>query len=186
MIDETEVYFLQSDRLRLRSIREEDATPRYLQWINTEEITNGLVAGKYPSSLGELKAYLQNVEADKSSVMMAINEKETNLHIGNIKLHGFDWVSRTCELGLMIGELTAHGKGYGVEVTQLVTGYAFRRLNMRKIWLTVYDDNLAAIRTYEKSGFREEGRLKEHIYINGGYHDKIFMGLFAKEEKNRD
>ncbi|MEM7367620.1 MAG: GNAT family protein [Bacteroidota bacterium] len=176
--------FLESERLALRALTETDATDTYLAWINDPEITKGLEAGKYPSTMEELLAYIRAMQNSPGTVMMAIIEKASQRHIGNIKLHNFDWIARTCELGLMIGDKQTRGKRYGQESCQLLINYAFGRLNMRKVWLAVYQNNPAAIKTYQNLGFQTEGCLSQHIYADGAYHDKLFMSLFSPTINN--
>ena len=62
--------------------------------------------------------------------------------------------------------------------------YAFQQLNIRKILLTVYASNIGAIKVYEKLGFINEGTLRQHIWSNGTYIDKHYMGLFSSEFKS--
>lgn len=172
--------FLSGEKVFLRALSLEDATSEYLSWINDPEITRGMVTGIYPSDIDSLKSYIKTTTADKNTVIFAICDKLTGQHIGNIKLDRFDFISQTCELGLMIGNPDYHGKGIGKEVCLLVTNYAFDRLNLRKISLTVYGNNPAAIRLYKNIGFVEEGCLKAHVYIQGAYVDKYWMSLFRK------
>ena len=94
------------------------------------------------------------------------------------KIDQFDWVSSTCELGLLIGDKKSWGKGVGTEACQLSISYAFEKLNMRKVSLTVYANNPNAIALYEKIGFKHEGRLKDHVYEGGTFHDKLWMSIF--------
>lgn len=175
--------FLEGEKIYLRASTITDATPEYLSWLNDDETTRGLSSGIFPSTIEELKAFLDRAVNNRSVVMFAICDKTNDLHIGNIKLDNFDWISRTCELGLLIGNKNYWGKGIGYEVCKLVLEYAFSDLNVRKVLLAVYENNPAAIHLYKKLGFIEEGRLRQHIYEGGTYHDKFFMGLFAEELK---
>lgn len=113
--------------------------------------------------------------------MFAICDKTNDLHIGNIKVDNFDWVSRTCELGVLLGDRTYWGKGIGTEVMQLTLHYAFEQLNIRKVMLAVYANNPAAIKLYEKVGFVQEGCLRQQIHYKGEYIDKYYMGIFSNE-----
>jgi UDP-4-amino-4,6-dideoxy-N-acetyl-beta-L-altrosamine N-acetyltransferase len=172
--------FLSGETVFLRALSTEDVTPEYLRWVNDPEVTRGMVTGTYPSTLANLHHYVKAATEDPNTLLFAICDKKNGQHIGNIKLDRFDYVSGTCELGLMIGNSDYHGKGIGREVCQLVTDYAFQRLNLRKISLTVYSNNEAAIRLYKRIGFVEEGCLKQHVYLNGHYIDKYWMSLFRK------
>ncbi len=59
--------------------------------------------------------------------------------------------------------------------------YAFRLRNMRRVFLTVNDNNERAIRAYRACGFVEEGRLREHVWSNGAYIDLVYMGVLRAE-----
>jgi RimJ/RimL family protein N-acetyltransferase len=125
-----------------------------------------------------LKAYIASVTTHKDSVILAVCDRSTSKHIGNVKLDHIDWISGTCELGILIGSADYRGKGIGTEVCSMMIRYAFQTLNLRKVLLAVYSNNPAAMRAYEKAGFTEEGRLKEHVYCEGMYVDKILMSAF--------
>ncbi|MGL4363949.1 MAG: GNAT family N-acetyltransferase [Bacteroidales bacterium] len=176
-------HFLTGNTIYLRGIALTDATPAYLSWLNDEEITKGLLTGYYPSTMEELQKFLQGVIHNPNAVMFAICDKITHQHIGNIKIDKFDWIGRTCELGILIGDKNYWGKGVGKEACSLVIQYAFHKLNFRKVLLTVYENNPAAIKLYQKLGFVMEGTLRKHIFVEGEYIDKHFMGLFQEEFK---
>lgn len=38
-------------------------------------------------------------------------------------------------------------------------------------------DNERAIRSYLSSGFVEEGRMREHVWLDGRYLDNVIMGV---------
>jgi [ribosomal protein S5]-alanine N-acetyltransferase len=177
------IRFLQGKKIYLRAITLQDVTTEYLSWLNDEETTKGLASGVFPSSIEDLKKFVEGVIGNKNVVMFAICDNETNVHIGNIKLDNFDWVSRTCELGVLIGNKNYWGKGIGSEVCGLTLTYAFTDLNIRKVSLAVYENNPAAIKLYEKLGFQHEGRLRNHIFEGGKYFDKLYMGIFREELK---
>lgn len=175
------IKFLAGKLIYLRAIELSDVNENYLKWLNEPDVTTGLASGTFPSTLAALHRFVEQKSTDKNTVMLAICDAVTNKHIGNIKLDNFDWVSRTCELGVLIGEKEYWGKGIGSEVCKLTIRYAFQQLNIRKILLCVYANNPGAIKVYKKLGFVNEGTLREHIWSNGSYIDKHFMGLFSAE-----
>jgi RimJ/RimL family protein N-acetyltransferase len=59
--------------------------------------------------------------------------------------------------------------------------YAFRLRNVQKVWLTVNSDNERALRSYERCGFVEEGRLRKQVWNNGRYIDLVYMGVLREE-----
>ena len=58
-----------------------------------------------------------------------------------------------------------------------------RAKGLEKVELSVYADNLAAIRLYESVGFSHEGIRPAARKLDGAYQDEILMGLmFATTE----
>lgn len=172
--------FRSGEKCFLRALELGDANSDYLSWVNNPETTRGLVTGRFPSNLEQLKAYLQDATA-KSAVFLAICDIESKKHIGNIKLDQFDWISRTAELGILIGDRNFWGKGIATEACRLLLDYAKKDLNLNKVTLSVFSNNPAAKRVYEKLGFVEEGCLRQHLFIDGKYEDKFYMSVFLNE-----
>nr|MBA3627817.1 GNAT family N-acetyltransferase [Chloroflexota bacterium] len=73
------------------------------------------------------------------------------------------------------------GQGYGTEAASLMLAHAFERLGLHRVGLSVFSFNERAIRSYEKAGFRIEGRLRDAIARDGRYWDEIQMGALRPE-----
>ncbi len=170
--------FIRTNSFYLRSISADDASNAYLSWLNDPETTLGLASGTFPSNIQDLRKYLSSVTESKDAVMLAICMNDSEEHIGNVKLDRFDWISRTAELGILIGSREHRGIGIGTETCKAIAEYAFKTLNLRKILLAVYANNPAAIRSYEKAGFTTEAVLKAHVFAGGEYVDKCYMSIF--------
>jgi len=169
--------FIVGKSLYLRPLEKSDIDEAYIGWVNDIKVTQNMVTGAFPNNMEKLEAYYHSMTTSSSHVILAIADKKTNKHIGNIALNGINWIDRIANLGIMIGDKSYWGKGYGTEATKLMVSYAFNRLNLHKLWLGVYAGHKAAIRIYEKAGFVEEGCLKQEFYRNGKYHDTTIMGL---------
>jgi RimJ/RimL family protein N-acetyltransferase len=63
----------------------------------------------------------------------------------------------------------------------LILQYAFTELNLRRVTLDVFEYNPRAIRSYEKAGFRHEGRLRGAILREGKRWDMLFMGILRED-----
>jgi RimJ/RimL family protein N-acetyltransferase len=172
---------LNSSRLCLRALEPSDLNATYLGWLNDPEVNRYLETRFLPQTQEALQGYWQAHRDDPASPWFAICLVGDGRHIGNIKLDNFDWVNRTCELGLLLGDRSYWGKGVGTEVMRLTLRYAFDQLNMRKVVLAVYSNNPGAVKLYEKVGFQREGCLRAQIYSKGEYIDKYYMGIFSNE-----
>lgn len=101
--------------------------------------------------------------------------------IGNCGLYVIDTTNRTCELGISIGDKGYWGKGYRGEAVRVLLDYAFRLRNFRRVWLEVHAENERAIKCYGSCGFSEEGRLREHVWLDGLYAGAVMVGILRGE-----
>jgi len=101
--------------------------------------------------------------------------------IGSCQLHSINYVHRAAELQIRIGDASAQGKGHGTEATRLLLNFAFRDLNLHRVYLHVFANNERAIRMYEKIGFVREGVMRKMAHINGVYIDALLMGILREE-----
>lgn len=101
--------------------------------------------------------------------------------IGMVDFGGIDWSAGSSWVGIGIGDTQLWGKGYGTEAMQLILNFGFGYLNLRRVTLNVFGYNQRAIRSYEKCGFKEEGRLRQWMSRGGERHDLIFMGILRSE-----
>ena len=173
--------FLAGNKICLRPIRASDINRKYLSWLNDAEVTRYLETGQFPVTKKDLEAFYIGIKKSKTDVMFAMIEKKTGSHIGNIKLGGINWIHRYADLGIMIGDKKYWGKGCGAAACMLLLEYAFNRLNLNKVFLGIYATHKHAIKTYQKAGFRIEGKLKNMLIIDGEYTDKVLMGILNSE-----
>jgi RimJ/RimL family protein N-acetyltransferase len=59
--------------------------------------------------------------------------------------------------------------------------FAFTEINLRRVTLTVFEYNPRAIRSYEKAGFRHEGRARKVVNKEGRRWDVLYMGILREE-----
>ena len=131
------------------------------------------------------EVFIEKMNASTHEVLFGIVVRETDRLIGSTGLSQIDLRNQNASFGMMIGEKSAWGKGYGTEATRLVVRYAFEELHLNRVQLHVYAYNLRGIRVYEKVGFRREGVLRQaHVYDNR-FWDTVVMAMLCEEWENR-
>jgi RimJ/RimL family protein N-acetyltransferase len=101
--------------------------------------------------------------------------------IGFVGLWVNEWSCGEAEVGIGIGDRESWGKGFGTDAMRVILRYGFTELNLKRISLEVFDYNARAIRSYEKSGFTIEGRVRKALYRDGSRADIVFMGILREE-----
>lgn len=72
-------------------------------------------------------------------------------------------------------------RGYAAEATGLLLTYMFAEQRFNKCEVEVYAFNDASLALYRALGFVEEGRLRQHAFFAGDYHDVVLFGITAAE-----
>jgi len=175
--------FMRGSRVYLRPLGHEDLNARYLGWLNDPQVTRYMETGTFPTTARDLQKFYDEVTGSRNQVILALEDKKSGLHIGNVKLGPIYWIHRCATFGIMIGDKKFWGKGVGLEATRLMVEYGFDRLNLRRIDLGVFADHDAAVRCYEKAGFKLEGRMRESLFRDGKYLDRLWMALLRSEYK---
>ncbi len=173
--------FLEGTDIYLREVRAEDADGPWYAWLNDAEVTRYQNKGIFPNTREATRAYLERIRASSTDVLLAICLRADGTHIGCTGLHHIDWVHRSAELGIVIGEREHWGKGYGREAWRLVTAYGFRRLNLHRIYAQVFAQNTASLRCAEAAGFRKVGEIPDAFFKDGAYHAVVVLNLLAHE-----
>ena len=149
----------------------------YAGWINDQDTVRYMAAGRFPAGVGELKAHVRAHAASKNGLLLGIFLNKTKRHIGNISLNDIKWKDRHGEIGLLIGDKRSRGKGYATEAIRLLVEHSFTCLNLHKLYCGMVSGNEASRRAFLRVGFKEEGLLREHFYLDGSYLDCHRLGL---------
>lgn len=177
---------LRSSRLWLRRILPSDQ-PHWERWLADPAVNRVMSSGssipRSPISLPEALAYWSADAADHVGFTLLTAGDEP---IGAIQLSDIDPWARHAELGVFIGDPAYRGKGLGSEAMRLLLSFAFRQLNLHKVWLTVDADNQTAIRCYDRLGLRRDGVERDAIYRDGAYLDRIVMSILEDEFQSLD
>lgn len=168
---------LKGEKVVLRPLEVEDART-IVPLINDAELRQYLLQ-VFPINKYMEENWIKNHSSSSNEVNLAITA-DGEL-IGVTGYMNIDWVNRCAEFGVGIFNKKYWGKGYGTETTKLMLEYAFRRLNLNRVYLRVFDYNERAVRVYEKCGFVLEGRQRQAVFCDGRYHDILIMGILSEE-----
>jgi len=160
---------------------EEKHLQKTLDLVNNLSIAT-LINRVLPVASFEHRKWYEEVICDKTQVIFAIEDNNKKAHIGNCGLKKIDPRSLQAELWIYLEEGSL-GREYGTEAIQLLVKYGFDFLNLNRIYLYLMDYNKQAQRAFERVGFKTEGRFRQHVFINGSFHDTIWMGLLRREFK---
>jgi [ribosomal protein S5]-alanine N-acetyltransferase len=132
----------------------------------------------------ELLGRLQQTSADVTDRaatgyrrMVQLNGSEI---IGTVSARHPEWPAATLEIGYMLDE-EHHGRGLGKRMVGLWIDELLRTGKFERLWLLTNATNEPSQRLALRLGFQLEGRLREHVLLNGKRADQLLYGLLRAE-----
>lgn len=164
--------YLAGDRLALRTLEPEDEAFVRRHW-NAPELRHWFGKGD-PIDDERLSAFL---DEDAAVHFLPCRDGEP---VGFLWLFGIDDGAGRAELGYWVVP-DEQGNGYATEAAELGLRYAFDERRLHKVAARVLEGNAPSRRVLEKLGFREEGHLREHYFVDGEYVDATLFGVLADD-----
>ena len=160
---------IKAKRLILRHWRDSDAKSLYLCARNPNI---GPIAGWAPH---ESEEYSLNIIRTILCRPEAYAVFKDDILVGSVELlihpNGNHWWGEgSAELGYWISE-EYWGKGYGTEVSKRLIKRAFNDLEVKRIYATYKNENVASKRVLEKLGFKYYSELYNIDYLGRPYHE---------------
>lgn len=141
-------------RFLLRDLTESDITETYLNWFDDEDTRTSIVTAATRQTLDSLRKYV-NERINRSDILfLGIFDKESHMHIGNIKYEPLCSDLGYAIMGILIGDPNYRGKGVAQEVLIASGKWLKKKRNISQIILGVDNRNTKAIGAYQKVGFK--------------------------------
>ncbi|MDI9420560.1 MAG: GNAT family N-acetyltransferase [Firmicutes bacterium] len=165
---------LHGSKVTLRPIEKADYD-RIISWSQDMELMH-YSDSSYPANREECESWVASARSNHYKLRFGI-ALGTKL-IGDIELDQITWRRGDAELRIRIGERKLWDLGYGTDAVTALLDYAFNNLNLNRIYLKVYTDNLRAIKCYHKAGFKKEGKLTRTAFTQR----EIYLMRILKHE----
>lgn len=159
--------------------------PDVRRWYRDPELARLTRYSLRPMSDDEIDRFFHGRLMSTEAVAYAIEVRHSHRLIGLTTFSNLDPDNGSVLFHITIGEADAWGHGYGTEAAGLMLGLAFERIGLHRVALSVFGFNERAIRSYEKVGFKVEGRDRQAIMRDGQRWDELTMGILAPEWQAR-
>lgn len=173
--------FLQGELIYLRALERADLGGDYFQWLNDEEVCRFNSHAVFPNTEKGMADYFDFAQTARDAVILAIVRRDDDRHIGNVSLLDIDWVARSANFAILIGDPGCWRGGVGLDAGRLVVAYGFERLNLHRIYCGTSAENKGMQRLAEKLRMKQEGVRRHAMFKSGRYVDVIEYGVLRDE-----
>ena len=167
----------------LRLLTYDDITEEYLTWFKDPQVTKYLEVDGENLTKKMAQEYIERGKKNNEYYMYAICLKDSNKHIGNLKIGPINWKHNFSDLVIVIGDKECWGKGLASEAIKKGIEIAFNTFNIRKLSGGIYSENVSSVKAYTNAGYFIEGKLKKQFIKNKSFQDKIMIGCFNPKFK---
>lgn len=161
--------------VKLRAIEKRDL-PQLRDWRNDDRLRYSCREYRLLSMTNQ-RDWLDHISRSREVEMFGIVHLAKL--VGVCGLCNINWVNRTAEISLFIAP-DSWSRDVAAQALELLRQKAFGELNLHRLWVEVYEFHAAKIALLEEGGYVLEGRLREHTFKLGRYHDSVIYGLLGE------
>lgn len=147
---------IETQRLLLRQLLIKDAEEIFL--LRTNKEINKFISRKIPENVDDVIEFIKNINesiTNKQSLYWVIVLKENLKLIGTIMLWQFTDEGNSAELGYELHPDFQH-KGLMHEVINAVILFAFKNLQLEKLYAWTHYNNISSINLLKKNNFKRD------------------------------
>jgi len=178
---------LKTRRLTLRQVTIKDV-PWYFEHFNTKEIVEGQDHGgprDLSEARAELKLYFMDNFRRRSGIRWGITLRGDDRLIGSAGF--YKWIQPEryqAEMGYDLNP-AFWGKGIMTEALTAIIQYGFDHMGLHRIEVLISHPNRRSQKLVRELGFKREGVLRDHYFVEGRFADDVIFSLLKEESKAR-
>lgn len=176
---------LETDRLRLRKVTEEDAGS-VLKYLSDSEVMRHIGLEPFTTieeALEEISWY-QSIFEKGTGIRWGITLKEQGEVIGSCGFLNRATQHYRAEIGTELSQ-DHWGQGIASEAFEAVIRYGFETLQLQRIEALIEPPNTSSQKLAEKHGFIREGLLRNYEFTCGKFDDLYMYSLLKQDFEER-
>ncbi len=169
---------LETARLRIAPFPESLLSETYVEWLNDPEVVRYSEQRFRRHTLESCRAYWSSFEGTPHHFWALTERGGGARHIGNMNA----WVDESngvADVGILLGEKSLWGRGYGLEAWSAVCSWLLQGAGMRKVTAGTLEVNTGMLRIMEKAGMVDDGIRRKQVVWEGRAVDMVHRALFA-------
>ena len=114
-------------------------------------------------------------------LMFGVIDKRKKL-VGVCGLTYIDWKNRHCEISIILYLKNWQKTKEAKETISLLINYGFGELNMRRLWVEIFDTIPENIKLFESLNFHREGILRDKLWRQKKWHNSYIYSKLSTDK----
>jgi len=172
-------FVLQGNKVLLKRFVQSDIGKTYISWLNDPDVVRFSNQRFLEHDFESCLRYLASFDGTKNlfiNVRNLSDERSLGTMTAYVSSH-----HGTADVGIMIGDKSAWGLGYGQDAWNTLTDWLLEQNGTRKITAGTLACNTGMIKLMERSGMHHEATRKAQEVINSEAVDILYYARFYKE-----
>lgn len=171
---------IETPRLRIIRFTLQQLTLRYVAWLNDPLVVQYSEQRHSKHTIESCRQYMESFEGTPHFFWAILLKGPQGEHIGNINAY-VDRPNSVADVGILIGEKSRWGRGYGLESWMGVCDYLLRVRGIRKVTAGTIAANEAMRAIMRKAGMVDDGaRARQYLWGHQEV-DAVYAALFREE-----
>ena len=167
------------DLVEISLFRVEDITDKYIGWLNNPEVTKYSNQRFQHHSAVSCQQYLGSFQGTPN-LFLKIRRRSDKRMVGTMTAY-VSLPHRTADIGIMVGDQTAWGKGIGQDAWATLMKWLLSHEAIRKVTAGTMCCNHAMVKIMEHSGMVLEAIRPKQELFSGQPIDIVYYGMFGVE-----
>jgi RimJ/RimL family protein N-acetyltransferase len=101
-------------------------------------------------------------------------KKDISRKTGSVSIWGISWLHRRAEIGIWINS-KYWNQGFAKRALNLIKTLSFNHFKLNRLEAHISSENYKSIQLFKKSGFVQEGILKQYLNLRGKFTDAVVL-----------
>jgi RimJ/RimL family protein N-acetyltransferase len=171
---------IQGNSITLSKFQKKDINDQYLCWLNDKEVVKysnqRFIEHNYLNAQKYLESFSQT-----NNLFLSIRLSSNQQIIGTMTVY-FTF-HNTADIGIMIGDKSLWGKGYGKDAWVTMISWLENELKIRKITAGTIESNKGMLKLLKESKMSLEATRKNHEIIDNHPEDVLYFCKFNNINK---
>ncbi len=123
-----------------------------------------------------------SIHSTKEKNYILVKKDNNSVPLGKVRLFDYNPRNHSAEFGYYLPQQNRN-KGLGSVILRKFINISFdgNDYNLNKLYATTASSNIPSMKLLEKHGFKVDGRLREHYWINGSKYDQCVYSILKSE-----